>query len=147
MIDLRIMGLPQELERITGILKATAGIEIISISKDYPNRGVDKRVRSYIKCEFNPNAKPKIFNNDISYVLNNSEKEVEEYMREVMENEPQLIREVFFSTFCANCQYLTKSEGANFFCQKSWSEIEDLEHVKCPIYKKLQEESKNVRSN
>lgn len=143
MIELRIMGLPEELEQITGVLKATAGIEIISISKDYPNRGVDKRVRSYIKCEFKPDAEPEIFDTEYFPQVENSEDEVEEYMKDVIENEPQVIEEVFFSTFCANCKYLSKTEGANFLCQKSWKEIEDVENFdkhNCPIFRKLQEE-------
>lgn len=142
MVELRISAVKDELEQMLSILKASKGVEIISISKDYPNRGFDSRVRCYLKCEIKKSEQPIAESSFFDSVANigNTEVETLEYMKEVLVNEPDVLDEAFFSTFCCNCQYLSKAEGANFFCQHCWREIDNVEvFVKnmCPIYNNL----------
>ena len=148
MVEIRINTTKDELEQILGILKATDGIEIISISKDYPNRGFDSRVRSYIKCELKE-KKPADYLSDSSFSnfedlpnVNNSEDEVLEYMKDAKEHDPQSLNsdEMFFSTFCVNCKYLEQQNiNKSFRCLKDCREFElkSFDKNRCPIYNNL----------
>ena len=145
MIELRISAIKDELEQMLDILKACRGLELISISKQYPNRGCDSRIRIYLQCDIKKPAFEDSSIFDIKPFVNNSFDEVLEYMDSVDKTDPKILDEDFFSTFCCNCQYLTKSEGADFFCKCRWKEIKNiLEFDKffCPIFKKMQEEKK-----
>ena len=144
MVEIRISATKDELEQIKGILKAVSDIEIISISGDYPNRrGFDTRVRSYIKLNIRE-KKPSDYLSDSSFSnfenIGNDAEEVMEYMKEVRDNEPEVLDEMFFSTFCVNCKYL-KQENSNeaFFCSNAWKGINTICHSKndCPIYNNL----------
>ena len=140
MIELRIMAMPDETTELIKVLKATEGLDIISVSNGYPNRGIDKRVRAYIKLEIKPNSQ-KTVDMDPVPLNENSETEIKEFIEHLEEIDPESIDELFFSTFCVHCKYLSKTEGANFLCKHSWHEIEDImNHTKqsCPIYKEFE---------
>lgn len=48
-IEIRLMGLPEEIEQVAKILRQST--RFIEESQDYPNRGNTKLVRRYIKLE------------------------------------------------------------------------------------------------
>lgn len=47
-MKLRIMGTPEEVQKLTELLPAI--VDVRSISSEYPNRGMSKEVRVYVDC-------------------------------------------------------------------------------------------------
>lgn len=52
-MKIRLMGVPAELEQFKNVIKQIPGIDILSTSDTYANRGLSQEKRIYIECRLN----------------------------------------------------------------------------------------------
>ncbi len=55
-MNIRIMGLPAEIEQTLQALRQTRTLDVIQVDGPYPNRGDSRLVRVYIQAQLHPDS-------------------------------------------------------------------------------------------
>jgi hypothetical protein len=58
-VDLRVMGLPAEVQATVDALSTCPALRVVAVSRPYPNRGEDARVRVFVAAELSDSCSPK----------------------------------------------------------------------------------------
>ena len=55
-VDIRLMGLPTEVQDTVEVLLTCSALRVVSVSRPYPNRGADARVRVFVAADLRHTA-------------------------------------------------------------------------------------------